>query len=352
MASSSRAPPPVPQRGSASSHVTSRGCSICGSATSDRECVSTSISSCSSHLSTTFFVDGPQWKASARAIDRKTSRRAAEQEPRLPPRHSPLLLLPLLLPFHDLVPGHAPRAGTEKRPTVFPELCSKNYTRSVWRCSSNLASPSPLSIHSLSLARRRYGRERCEESSSEPPSSESVRSIMFFGLPPSVRLAAAEAVAHNLNLWSMRNDPLLLHGSTLHEEGQQQRRGRHAPMTAAHPERVPSTHVQCGPGSARCCRAPPSPCPRAPPPSSSPWRRSCDGEWRGLQRLTAARVATTSAAVAVAASWRLQCRVQPRADRTCSTTGHEKAKRLDRRCFEHVGVPQPTVEPSSALNEE
>ena len=44
-------------------------------------------------------------------------------------------------------------------------------------------------------------------------------------------------------------------------------------------------------------------CPRTPPPSSSPCGRCCGGgQWRGLQRLAAARVATTSAVVAAAAS--------------------------------------------------
>ena len=61
----------------------------------------------------------------------------------------------------------------------------------------------------------------------------------------------------------------------------------------------------------RSSRAPPPPCPRTPPPSSSPCGRNCGGEqWRGLQWLAAARVATTSAVVAVAAAWRLH-RVQP-----------------------------------------
>ena len=46
---------------------------------------------------------------------------------------------------------------------------------------------------------------------------------------------------------------------------------------------------------------------RTPPPSSSSCGHSCGGgQWRGLQRLTAARAATTRAVVAAAASWRLQ----------------------------------------------
>ena len=48
----------------------------------------------------------------------------------------------------------------------------------------------------------------------------------------------------------------------------------------------------------RAARTPPPRCPCAPPPSSLCGHSCGGGQWRGLQRLTAARVATTSAVVA------------------------------------------------------